>query len=165
MTPLVSMPETIMMAECRAFPTHGSDKEAVRPMYREFKNLEAKIAAFTAAGETAHGGSVAAPGAVSGSVEDSLSAASSTKSSQIKGAKETGDIEEQGAIRAAREDKKREIKEWIKAFEDREGHPPSSECVQEDAKTMVVCSGKSAHGYRSKRLPLSVERGHLHKLF
>lgn len=125
-------------------------------MYREFKNLEAKIAAFTAAGQIAHGDSAAAPDAVSGSKEDSPSTSSSAKSSQIKDANETGDLEEQGAIRAAREAKKREIKEWIKAFEDREGHPPSSKCVQEDAETKW---------YPAQRSPVSVETGHLHKLF
>lgn len=109
-------------------------------MYSEFKNIEAKIAAFTAAGQTAHRDSAAAPDAVSESKQDSPSSSSSVKGSQIKNADETGSIEEQGAIRAAREAKKREIKEWIKAFEDREGHPPSSKRVQEDIDTITSCS-------------------------
>ncbi|CAN0361238.1 unnamed protein product [Ascophyllum nodosum] len=99
------------------------DKEVVRPMFREFRELEAKVASIKDAKKTGRDDAFGASGGTEpGSPEDSPSAVPS-------GTGETWDVglEAQVDVRAERDNKTRKIQEWAKEFEDREGHPPTSE--------------------------------------
>lgn len=84
-------------------------------MYREFKELETKLAELTLAEEASRTerptGTSGEPGAGRLKASDG----------------EAGGEEDLTSIRSERDAKKREIKLWIKEFEEREGRPPTTE--------------------------------------
>lgn len=82
-------------------------------MYREFRELEAKIAAISAASKVVPA-EVDSP---SGTPGDSTA---------MFGKAEGGSSTNLPDIKNERDAKKRDIKQWIKEFEEREGHPPST---------------------------------------
>eukprot|EP00903_Cladosiphon_okamuranus_P006402 g6267.t1 len=98
-------------------PPDTKDKEAVRPMYREFRELEAKIASLSAASDAVPAQAASLSGIASG--DPTLGR--DTAAAAVRAGE--GDV---GMIKKERDDKKREIKQWIKEFEEREGHTPST---------------------------------------
>ncbi|CAM9933966.1 unnamed protein product [Scytosiphon promiscuus] len=102
-------------------PPEAKDKEAVRPMYREFRELEAKLTAISAKApekndaHTLDGTSTEDPN------ENTVSAA-------IDDTTRVEDIASMdlATVKKIRDAKKREIKQWVKDFEDREGHAPTT---------------------------------------
>lgn len=96
------------------------DKEAVRPMYREFRELEAKIASVSAASAAVPAEADSLAGTPTGDPTPG------DENSAIAGAGESDGIVDLPDIKKERDAKKRDIKEWIKEFEEREGHPPST---------------------------------------
>lgn len=97
------------------------DKEAVRPMYREFRELEAKLAAISAIN----------PGDGAVDILEGTTGADPnerTASGAVEHTTRAGDIASMdlATVKKTRDARKREIKEWVKEFEDREGHPPTT---------------------------------------
>lgn len=85
-------------------------------MYREFKELEAKLAELTLAEETKS--RTASPAGASGE----------PGTDHLKGSDGgAGGEDDLTAMKGERDAKKREIKLWIKEFEEREGRPPTTE--------------------------------------
>lgn len=85
-------------------------------MYREFKELETKLAELTLAEETKSG------------TEPPVGASGDPGADQLKGGDGgAGGEEDLTAMKSERDAKKREIKLWIKEFEDREGRTPTTE--------------------------------------
>ena len=124
-------------------------------MFREFRELEAKVASIKDAKKTGRDDAFGASGGTEpGSPEDSPSAVPS-------GTGETWDVglEAQVDVRAERDNKTRKIQEWAKEFEDREGHPPTSECVRRgrkiDSSLLRVYHAlhSSVHAYRKGHRP------------
>lgn len=143
-----------------------SDKEEIRPLYREFKKLESQIAdAESAAGAAAEEAAVA-PLEATTATADVVDSETQPVTDEIKSQDDGGDttpapaeepfsvqdagtvgVEEDAvgsnqdevvmgeeaiegrliATKAERDLKKREIKSWIKEFEEREGRTPTAE--------------------------------------
>lgn len=90
-------------------------------MYREFRELEAKLAAVSATN----------PGDGAGSTLEGPNNGEPYEQT-VSGAKDgTASVGDSGsmdiaALKKTRDTKKREIKQWVKEFEDREGHAPTT---------------------------------------
>lgn len=89
-------------------------------MYREFREIEAKIASLSAGSDTvpAEADPLARTPSGDPTPGDDVSA--------IGGAGEGDGSMNLSDIKKERDAKKRDIKQWIKEFEEREGHPPST---------------------------------------
>lgn len=99
-------------------------------MYRDFKELEARLAAFGQTGQTSSSdvGASSVVGAKSATSETSavLSIASGGDISAV-GHAEAGKENTLRALKTDKDAKKQEIKLWIKEFEEREGRLPTAE--------------------------------------
>lgn len=89
-------------------------------MYREFRELEAKIASLSAASNTVLAEANSLAGTPSGDLTPG------DDSTAIVGAGEGDGGMNLSDVKKERDAKKREIKQWIKGFEEREGHTPST---------------------------------------
>lgn len=96
------------------------DKEAVRPMYREFRELEAKIASISAASASVPAEADSLAGTPSGDPTPG------DDNTAVVAAGDSDGIVNPPDVKKERDAKKREIKQWIKEFEEREGHTPST---------------------------------------
>lgn len=94
-------------------------------MYREFKELEARVASLELAEQESRNDVGAAP-SVDAGVPASPSGAPIV-AQLTDGDAKVGNERELVAIKQERDDKKIQIKLWIKEFEKREGHPPTAE--------------------------------------
>lgn len=92
-------------------------------MYREFKDLETRLAAFAEAGNE-----VGSPlGTMSATPREGQPSSAPGGDTSGEGAAEVGGEEDVRAVKAERDSKKKEIKLWIKEFEEREGRSPTAE--------------------------------------
>lgn len=97
-------------------------------MYREFRELEGKIASFSEAGPAISAETdPAAEANDRGPLERAMADAEAVDSAGTgAGAGTVGDNMDVLAIKKERDAKKRDIKQWIKEFEEREGHTPTA---------------------------------------
>lgn len=100
-------------------------------MYREFRELEGKLAAFSEhQGPTNSAEAYPASEANSGGpAERPVAGDAATDSAGAGAVDENMDVL---VIKNDRDAKKRDIKQWIKDFEDREGHTPTAKWVDEE---------------------------------
>ncbi|CBJ31118.1 conserved unknown protein [Ectocarpus siliculosus] len=101
-------------------PPEAKDKEEIRPLYREYRELEAKIASISAASP---GDGAATEGAGTTRVEPQVQP---LPDGAGDAAGVGGDNMDVATIKIERDAKKRDIKQWIQDFEEREGHTPTT---------------------------------------
>ena len=95
-------------------------------MYREFRELEGKIASFSGASSEVPAGAGPPTETISGEpAERPMTDAAAGDSARV-GSGAVSDSRDLLAMKRDRDAKKHDIKQWIKEFEEREGHTPTA---------------------------------------